>query len=148
MLCLSIRQPWAWLILNVGKDIENRSWPTNVRGRILIHASKGCTRAEYWDAVDYANIAVDEKYRGRGIAVPALKEIERGGIVGSVEIVDCVNQSESKWFMGDFGFVLRDPQILLFDPCGGRLGFFKRRDAIPPKELVKKPAPLFDGGTQ
>lgn len=29
---ISIRQPWAWLILNAGKDIENRDWPTNFRG--------------------------------------------------------------------------------------------------------------------
>src|SRR3990167_9411398 len=47
MKALSIRQPWAWLILHAGKDIENRGWPTSFRGRFLIHASKGMTRAEY-----------------------------------------------------------------------------------------------------
>ena len=52
MKALSIRQPWAWLILNAGKDIENRSWYTSVRGRVLIHASKGMTLAEYEDAID------------------------------------------------------------------------------------------------
>lgn len=26
MIALSIRQPWAWLIINAGKDIENRDW--------------------------------------------------------------------------------------------------------------------------
>ena len=36
---LSVRQPWAWLIVNGWKPIENRSRRTNVRGRILIHAS-------------------------------------------------------------------------------------------------------------
>ncbi len=39
-LALSIRQPWAWLIINGYKDIENRSWPTNYRGTFFIHASK------------------------------------------------------------------------------------------------------------
>ncbi len=36
---LSLRQPWAWLIVNGYKDIENRSWRTNHRGPLLIHAS-------------------------------------------------------------------------------------------------------------
>ncbi|MEI3544750.1 MAG: ASCH domain-containing protein [Alphaproteobacteria bacterium] len=37
---LSIRQPWAWLIVNGYKDIENRTWPTHFRGKVLIHAGK------------------------------------------------------------------------------------------------------------
>jgi len=42
---LSIRQPWAYAILHLGKDIENRPWRTNFRGPLLIHASlKGRTR--------------------------------------------------------------------------------------------------------
>ena len=38
MKTLSVRQPWANLIVRGIKDIENRSWKTNFRGRILIHA--------------------------------------------------------------------------------------------------------------
>jgi hypothetical protein len=30
---ISIRQPWAWLIVNGYKDVENRIWAANVRGR-------------------------------------------------------------------------------------------------------------------
>jgi hypothetical protein len=37
---LSIRQPWAWLIVTGYKDIENRSWRTNYRGPLLIHAGR------------------------------------------------------------------------------------------------------------
>ena len=37
--CLSIRQPWAWLIAHGWKNIENRTWPTGYRGRFLIHAA-------------------------------------------------------------------------------------------------------------
>ena len=33
----SIRQPWAWLIVNGYKDIENRDWTTNFRGRVYVH---------------------------------------------------------------------------------------------------------------
>ena len=41
MKALSIKQPWAWLIVNGYKDIENRTWKTNYRGTFLVHASKG-----------------------------------------------------------------------------------------------------------
>jgi len=40
MKALSIRQPWAWLLVEGFKDIENRTWKTNYRGSFLIHASK------------------------------------------------------------------------------------------------------------
>lgn len=119
MLALSIRQPWAWLILHSGKDIENRDWPTRVRGRVLVHASKGCTEAEYEYGVD-AGVAAGANLR----AMPGWKSIERGGIVGSVEIVDCVTDSASHWFAGRYGFVLRDPRPLPFTPWRGQLGFF------------------------
>lgn len=114
MKALSIRQPWAWLILNAGKDIENRNWQTKLRGRVLIHASKGMTRAEYENAECVAN----------SVLIPPFEILERGGIVGSVEIVDCVTDSESPWFFGPYGFVLRDPQIIPFMAYKGQLSFF------------------------
>ncbi|WP_234838619.1 ASCH domain-containing protein [Sinorhizobium meliloti] len=39
-LAISIMQPWAWLIVNGHKDIENRDWPTKSRGPVAIHAGK------------------------------------------------------------------------------------------------------------
>jgi len=119
-LALSIRQPWAWLILNAGKDIENRCWRTNFRGHFLVHAAKGCTRAEWEDAVDFAYDA-----RGLMFEVPSVTELNRGGIVGIAEITDCVSRSKSPWFMGDYGFVLKNAKPLPFIPCKGALGFFK-----------------------
>jgi hypothetical protein len=120
MIALSIRQPWAWLILHAGKDIENRDWPTKVRGRFLIHASKGMTRDEYENATDplWAK-------GGRTIYLPPFEDLQRGGIVGEAELVDCVTASESPWFNGAFGFVLRNAQPLPFRPYRGQLGFFE-----------------------
>lgn len=40
MKVLSVKQPWAALLVNGIKDIENRTRRTTFRGRILIHASK------------------------------------------------------------------------------------------------------------
>ncbi len=114
MMALSIRQPWVWLILHAGKDIENRTWRTAYRGRVLIHAAKGMTNWEYNDAAHFSKMAV-----------PNFKALDRGGIVGEVEIVDCVRASDSRWFVGPYGFVLKNPKPLPFRECRGRLGFFE-----------------------
>jgi len=120
MLALSIRQPWAHMILHHGKNIENRTWHTNIRGRVLIHASKGMTANEWADAWEFAEDAVSGE-----LTSPHVNEVQRGGIIGSVEIVDCVGGSMSHWFVGPWGFVLRNPVVLPFYPCRGMLGFFE-----------------------
>ncbi len=40
MRALTIRQPWAWAITCGLKRVENRTWSTNYRGPLLIHAGK------------------------------------------------------------------------------------------------------------
>lgn len=120
MKALSIRQPWAWLILNAGKDIENRSWATPVRGRILVHAAKGMTHDHY----DNGLLALWTSGYPR-VKMPAFDRLERGGIVGAVTIVDCVRVNASPWFYGPCGFVLTDAQALPFRPYRGQLGFFE-----------------------
>lgn len=133
MIALSIRQPWASLIIKCGKDIENRTWPTRYRGRILVHAAQGMTRDEHESAIDFAVAAIKADPKNAGATKQrtlrelgfAFEELPRGGIIGSVEIVACVKGSDSPWFMGPHGFVLRDPQPLPFQPLKGRLGFFE-----------------------
>jgi hypothetical protein len=114
---ISIRQPWAWLIINAGKDIENRDWCTGLRGRVLVHAAKGMIHDEYDDAACTAARAGVKN-------IPPFIDLELGGFIGSVEIVDCVKASDSRWFFGKYGFVLRNPQPMPFMPWRGALGFF------------------------
>jgi hypothetical protein len=117
MKTLSIRQPWAWLIIHGGKDIENRSWLTKFRGRLLVHASKGMTKQEYAFAAEFA--------QSIGVTVPPAAELLRGGVIGSVEVVDSVEQHRSPWYMdGNKAMVLRDPRPLPFFSINGRLGLF------------------------
>lgn len=125
MKALSIRQPWAWLIIHGGKDIENRDWATNVRGPILVHASKGMTRAEYEDAAEYYDPG------DIGPDLPSFEALERGGIVGQVEITGCAKASTSPWFFGKFGFVLANAKPLPFRPYKGQLGFFEVPEVSP-----------------
>lgn len=143
MIALSIRQPWPWLILRPDvtdaaeraalyakeaiKDIENRTWPTKVRGRIAIHAGVGVDR---WTPEDYNYLR--DAY---GVTLPCgIDKLERGGIVGVAELTDCVSDSESQWFSGPYGFVLRNAQPVPFAPIKGRLGFFE-----VPDELIHVP---------
>ena len=121
-LALAVRQPWAWAIIYAAKDIENRSakavsFMTPLCGRRAIHASKSMTREEYEDARDFM--------RALGIACPPPAELQRGGIIGSVEITGCVSRSESRWFFGPRGLVLADPQPCEFIPARGELGYFR-----------------------
>jgi hypothetical protein len=81
----------------------------------LIHA------ARRWTADEQAQAAwVSETH---GILVP--ERLELGGIVGGCEIVGCVIASDSPWFSGPYGFVLRHQTSIPFVPLRGRLGFFR-----------------------
>jgi hypothetical protein len=122
-LALSVRQPWASLILLAGKDIENRTWETRKRGPILIHAAKGMTKREYQDAMDFAD-ANGTCRIGHLLDAFEPDNLPRGGIIGSINLADCVYQSDSPWFQGPYGFVLQDPKPLEFIPFKGQLGFF------------------------
>jgi len=122
MKALSIRQPWAWLIIHGGKDIENRSWHTKFRGRFLVHASQGMTSDEFTRALLFCS--------ERGLPMPDRDDMLRGGIIGSVELVDSVDTSGSPWYMGEKAFLLRDPQPLSFIPLKGRLNFFEVPDEL------------------
>jgi hypothetical protein len=122
-LAISIRQPWASLILLAGKDIENRTWETKVRGPILIHAAKSMTIREYVEAMTFAR-AIDSWEIADLDDSLHLDNLPRGGIIGSVNLVDCVYQSDSPWFQGPYGFALRKPKPLPFVPLRGQLGFF------------------------
>jgi hypothetical protein len=115
MRCLSVRQPWAWLLINGYKDIENRTWKTRYRGPVLIHAS---SRPEsYLD-----DIRADIRRRFR-IRVP--EELPTGGIVGQVTIKDCVTRSRSAWFEGPVGFVCTKARKLPFMKMNGKLGLYE-----------------------
>ena len=132
---LSVRQPWAWAIIHAGKDIENRSWQAvnhglRVRGRICIHAAKGMTRDEY----EGARAFID----GLGYHTPDAHALHRGGIIGEVDVVDVVSQSDSPWFFGPRGLVLRDPRPMPFVPAQGALGYFDWKPADP--STIPQPA--------
>ena len=131
MKAISIRQPWAWLIMEGHKPVENRTWETKFRGDIQIHAAKGCTQAEYDEAVAFVRSFAPTI----AARIPALDKLERGGIVGIVTITDCVRRHPSRFFVGPFGFVMERPYPVPFKPMRGMLGIFNTNANGEPEEV-------------
>lgn len=113
---LAIRQPYAWLVAQGIKDIENRSRRTHYRGQFLIHASLNMTLLD------------DETLKGlplpQGNTLP--EDYHIGGIIGVAEIVGCERKSSSPWKdPSSWGWVVANARPLPFRPCKGALGFFR-----------------------
>lgn len=126
MKALSLRQPWAWLVVNGYKDIENRSWPTKRRERIYIHASaKKVTKKDYEEFLEICR-------KRRINSYPEREKFVIGGIVGSVEIINCVERSKSFWFYGPYGFVLKGARKLPFKAIKGKLKLFEVKKSSYP----------------
>jgi len=99
MKALSIRQPWAELILQGRKTIELRTWRTHYRGPLAIHA------AQELDELACAAHGLD----------PAA--LARGALVGVVELVDIVVLNDERWE------ALRDQHLGVGSNPGDRLGW-------------------------
>jgi len=112
---LSIHQPWAWAIFHAGKDMENRAWSTLYRGELAVHATRlesGC------------RLPV-------GVMPPPDEALVLGAVIGLVEIVDVVRKSDSPWFSGPLGFVLRNPRLLAKPVhCPGNVGIWDVPDWV------------------
>jgi hypothetical protein len=96
---LSLKEPWATLVVDGIKPVENRKWATKYRGALLIHASKTWdTEGEQWIRQN-TNAVLKPK-----------DEYTYGAIIGQVDLVDCIigyTGYPSAWFSGPYGFVLR-----------------------------------------
>jgi hypothetical protein len=119
---LSIRQPWAELILEGRKDIETRSWNTQFRGEFLIHSSKQIDI----EACKYFKIDP--------------KSLITGALIGKAKIVGSKEYSKPKQYAEDnsrhaaaflgfsrpkYGFILENIERIEPKPFKGALGFFK-----------------------
>lgn len=121
---LSFKQPVAWLIVNGYLSIDDRTWYTQYRGVIAIHASKGF----YPEYYNYLKLHTD-------IPLPAAEDFDYGGIVGVATLKDClvsvtyavglhgltrVHNGPS----GIFGFEFENPKACPFIPMSGNTGIF------------------------
>jgi hypothetical protein len=99
MKVISLLQPWATLVVIGAKKIETRSWNTNFRGTVLVHASKSDKACK--------QIAHLEPFAS---ALKGLDELPLGKIIGAVDIVGTAPTS--------FILLTRDAGIPLRQPDG------------------------------
>lgn len=121
---LSIMQPWAWLIVNRYKPLENRDWATSYRGPVAIHAGKK-RDAGAWRDVSAGYHPVTGSLASHFDHDKTIDLL--GGIVGVADVVDCIDASDSDWFVGRYGFILANQRPVEFIPVKGALGFFDWR---------------------
>ncbi|CAL2094900.1 ASCH domain-containing protein [Tenacibaculum sp. 190524A02b] len=97
MKALSIKQPWASLIAHGIKDIENRTWYTNYRGKIYIHSTAK-------EAGSLYELLSDEQLQQMNniLTSETLPHRPNSSIIGEVEIVDCVLNHNSIWAEATF----------------------------------------------
>jgi hypothetical protein len=119
MKALSVIMPWPYFIMECGKDVENRTWSTNYRGTILIHCSKK-PDPNYQDI--FANVLCSMPVVDKHWFETTWSELEIwcGHIVGSVELIDCVQNHKSLWAeKGMWHWVLKNP-VLFKEPIPAR----------------------------
>ena len=76
MKVLTLKQPWATLVAEGIKKYEFRSWKTNYRGKILIHAGTGIDKKEL------------EKFKDLNLEFPSKR------ILAEVELEDCLELND------------------------------------------------------
>lgn len=145
-MCLSIRQPWLWAIVHAGKRCENRTWSTKYRGPVFLHAAKGMKREEYqsfayWWQHEFPGRRPLQTYP----ALPAMDQLERGGILARANIIDCIRSQHAMpfgitraqadsfivpWWQGPVGIILSEVKPVPFVPCQGKLGLFEIEEPL------------------
>ena len=132
-VALSIRQPWAELIVSGRKTIEVRTWTTEYRGPVFIHASK----------------SVAEEF------VPLFPDVfptYLGGLIGIVDVSSVESFNQATWSRlrpehlvpgpmpkGAFGWKLEKAKRLLHPvPVRGQLGLFPLSEQILSQVQMKQ----------
>ena len=117
MKVISIRQPWASLIINGYKQYEFRSWRTSFRGPVLIHAS-GTIEKEKLKRFESLNL-----------------DYPTGKIIGQVTITDCIKMEKV------FEDSLIEKNELVYGASPNRTGY-----AFKLEEIKKLKSPIIAKG--
>ncbi|HET8841100.1 MAG TPA: hypothetical protein VFN35_06500, partial [Ktedonobacteraceae bacterium] len=151
--CLSVRQPWTWLLTHPEvvagcgiepKVLENRNWSTHYRGQLLLHAG-AAIETNFFDhqsgllLPDYWSWKFGKAGERLAQAMPQHRgEYATRSIVGVAELVDVVVESHSLWFVGKYGLMLAQARAIASPVVypGSRM-LFEVPD-IPPLSLVRE----------
>ena len=126
MKVLSIKEPYATLIATGNKLIETRSWKTNYRGELFIHAS---------------GKKIDKKVLTNNYIATLIKDLKMnyGNIICKANLVDCVYMDENflktiksnskeyklgEYKIGRYAWILKDVELINPIPVKGRLNIW------------------------
>lgn len=122
MKVITIKQPWASLIVNGYKKYEFRSWKTNYRGELYIHAGKG---------IDKEGMKMVESFN---LKYPKSRIIGKVIIEDCIELNDKVNKkinSENEFIYGKdinrkgYAWVIKESELLNIEKeINGKLGLW------------------------
>jgi|694.fasta_scaffold58428_4 hypothetical protein len=129
MKALTIRQPWAGMVMEGNKKIENRGWETDYRGPLLIHTGTKKPHSSWLE---------DDSDEQDGSGYLVQNETLRyasGVILGTVELVDILTRKEAlkkfpkqkefmeqKIIVGPYCWIFENPKVFKkFIPCKGQL---------------------------
>lgn len=130
MKAITIHNPWAWAIIHGAphKNIENRSWKTDYRGDLLIHAGNSRKSLKYINSVNrLSNCQCNET------------DFYYGYIIGKVTLVDITRQARSRWAeKGSYHWKLSNPMVIS-EPIKtkGKLQIWQLEDELAIEKLTK-----------
>lgn len=141
MRVLTVQQPWAWAIVEGGKDVENRTQLWSYRGPLAIHAGTRLSDRGFESPLIQA-ATTDASYHGDDV----IRFQARGAVIGVVDLVDvhhyagsgpgAVDCCESEWAEESYDehggktrldivhLVLENPRPIAPIPARGRLGLW------------------------
>ena len=138
MKALSVRQPYAWALIAGRKPVEYRTWRTDHRGPLAIHAAR--SRSYLADPADLA------EFRREWPDLPDPDRLVYGAVIGIVNLVDCVPSPDRR---GEWHWRVADPRPLETPvPCVGNTTLFRVElstgltPPAPPVPVEQPPLPF------
>jgi hypothetical protein len=116
MKALSLKQPFAELVISGKKKIELRKWNTNFRGEFLIHASK------ISDFVSMKKFGYENLPNGCIIGKATIKDVKHYKNSEEFNRDKDLHLADESW--GDHGFIIENPKRMKEIPCKGSLNFW------------------------
>jgi hypothetical protein len=117
MKAISIKQPWASMIIDGMKPVENRSRPWKHKGPVMIHASKSFDE----EGLQHIKDECHSVWAFRHTLFDESRNLT-GGFIGSVNMAGCVTEHRSPWFFGPYGYVFKNPKSCDLIPWKGKQG--------------------------
>ena len=112
---LTFHGPWVHAIIDAGKDVENRNWkcPLRVGDYIALHAGNT------YDWQGAIEIGLITRRLGKPYTPPVERDYKAGFIYGVAQFGGNVEDSDSPWFFGKYGWCLTN--VIAIEPvvCRG-----------------------------